>query len=87
MIFCFFYVVFKFSCYIAFDNKVLSIITNFHEIGQDVSPNGQNTFFIAIADTTNIYGQAVIASLREGRNIEALNTAGIELDTQIPIDL
>jgi hypothetical protein len=67
--------------------SLLSIITNLHEIGQDISPNGQTTFFIAIADTTNIYGQAVIASLREGRNIEVLNTAGIELDTQIPIDL
>jgi hypothetical protein len=29
----------------------------------------------------------VIASLREGRNIEVLNTAGIALDTQIPLEL
>jgi hypothetical protein len=66
---------------------LLGIGTNLHEIGQDVGPDGQNTFFTAIADTSNIYGQAVIASLREGRNIAVLNTAGIELDTQIPIDL
>jgi hypothetical protein len=67
--------------------SVLSIGTNLHQIGQDVGPDGQNAFFTAIADTTNIYGQAVIASLREGRNIAALNEAGIALDTQIPLDL
>lgn len=66
---------------------LLSIGTNLHDIGTDVGPNGQNGFFTLIADTTNIYGQAVIASLREGRNIEALNTARIELATQIPLDL
>jgi hypothetical protein len=66
---------------------LLGIGTNLHEIGQDVGPDGQNTFFTAIADTSNIYGQAVIASLQEGRNIAVLNTAGIALDTQIPIDL
>jgi hypothetical protein len=66
---------------------LLSIGTNLHEIGQDVGPDGQNTFFTAVADTSNIYGQAVIASLREGRNIAVLNTAGIALDTQIPLDL
>jgi hypothetical protein len=68
-------------------SALLSIGTNLHEIGTDVGPDGQNTFFTAIADTTNIYGQAVIASLREGRNIEVLNTAGIAVDTQIPTDL
>jgi hypothetical protein len=66
---------------------LLSIGTNLHEIGQDIGPDGQNTFFTAIADTSNIYGQAVIASLQEGRNIAVLNTAGIALDTQIPLDL
>jgi hypothetical protein len=66
---------------------LLGIGTNLHEIGQDVGPDGQNTFFTAIADTSNIYGQAVIASLQEGRNIAVLNTAGIALDTQIPLDL
>lgn len=68
-------------------SALLSIGTNLHEIGTDVGPDGQNTFFTAIADTTNIYGQAVIASLREGRNIAVLNTAGIAVDTQIPLDL
>jgi hypothetical protein len=68
-------------------SSLLSIGTNLHEIGLDVAPQGQNEFFTAIADTSNIYGQAVIASLREGRNIAVLNTAGIALDTQIPLDL
>lgn len=67
-------------------SSLLSIGTNLHEIGTDIAPNGQNEFFTAIADTSNIYGQAVIASLREGRNIAALNDAGIALDTQIPLE-
>ena len=66
---------------------LLSIGTNLHEIGRDVAPQGQNEFFTAIAQTSNIYGQAVIASLREGRNIDVLNTEGIPLNTQIPLDL
>jgi hypothetical protein len=68
-------------------SAVLSIGTNLHEIGRDVAPQGQNEFFTAIAQTSNIYGQAVIASLREGRNIDALNAEGIPLNTQIPLDL
>lgn len=66
--------------------SLLSIGTNLHEIGTDIGPNGQSEFFAAIADTSNIYGQAIIASLREGRNIDVLNTAGIALDTQIPLE-
>jgi hypothetical protein len=67
--------------------SLLSIGTSLHDIGRDVAPQGQNEFFTAIADTSNIYGQAVIASLREGRNIDVLNTEGIPLNTQIPLDL
>jgi hypothetical protein len=32
---------------------------------------------------TTVTGQAVIASMREGRNIAVLNAVGINLDTQL----
>ena len=63
---------------------VMSIATNLHEIGQDVSEYGPNQFFTAIADTNSLSGQAIVASLREGRNLAVLSKAGIETDTQLP---
>jgi hypothetical protein len=67
-------------------SSLLSFGTSLHQIGTDVLPAGQSPadFFEAIVDTGNIYGQAILASFREGRNIEVLNTAGIGSDTQIP---
>ena len=65
--------------------SLLSLGTSLHDIGLDQGNDGQNALFTAIADTPNIYGQAVIASLREGRNIAALNEVGINTDTQIPL--
>jgi hypothetical protein len=67
--------------------SLLSLGTSLHEIGLDQGNDGQNALFTAIAQTSNIYGQAVIASLREGRNIAELNAVGINTDTQIPLDV
>jgi hypothetical protein len=64
----------------------IGLATNLHSIGTDVSPNGPNTFFTTVANTANQGGQAVIASLREGRNIQALERAGIGVDTQLSAD-
>lgn len=66
-------------------SSVTSLAFNLHTIGTDVGPTGSAVFFDAIADRSNIYGQAIVAAMREGRNIEALNEVGIDLDTQIPI--
>jgi hypothetical protein len=65
-------------------SAVMSLGSNLQQIGKDVSPQGQAEFFTAIANTQNIYGQAIVSSFREGRNISALNDAGIGIDTQIP---
>ena len=65
-------------------SSIMSLGGSLHEIGQDVAPGGQAEFFTALADTSNQYGQAIIASFREGRNIAVLNNAGIGTDTQIP---
>ena len=67
-------------------SSLLSFGTSLHQIGADIVPPGKSPadFFTAIADTGNIYGQAILASFREGRNIDVLNAAGIGSDTQIP---
>jgi len=63
-------------------SAVMALGSNLHEIGKD--PNN-SAFFTAISNTSNLYGQAIVASMREGRNITTMNAAGIGSDTQIPI--
>jgi hypothetical protein len=65
-------------------SAVMSLGSNLQQIGKDVAPQGQAEFFTAIANTQNIYGQAIESSFREGRNIAALNEVGIGIDSQIP---
>jgi hypothetical protein len=65
-------------------SSIMSLSSSLHDIGTDVTPQGQNDFFTAIADTSNQYGQAIIASFREGRNIKVFDNVGIGSDTQIP---
>lgn len=64
-------------------SSVMSLASNLQQIGKDVAPQGQAEFFTALANTQNIYGQAIVSSFREGRNIAALNDAGIGMDSQI----
>ena len=64
-------------------SAIQSIVYSLHDIGTDIAPGGPNDLFTGIADTSNITGQAVIASLREGRNIQALGDAGVGTDTQL----
>jgi hypothetical protein len=61
----------------------LGLASRLHEIGLDVTEGGQAQFIEEVANTSNLTGQAVIASMREGRNIAVLNAVGIQLDTQI----
>lgn len=61
----------------------LGIASRLHDIGLDVTQGGAAQFFESVANTSNLPGQAVIASMREGRNIAVLNAVGIQLDTQL----
>jgi hypothetical protein len=65
-------------------SSVMSFAGNLHEYGVDVSDGGANEILTNIANLATLSGQALIASLREGRNILALQAAGIETDTQLP---
>lgn len=72
--------------YIANSTSVtLSLATGLHQFALEVEPGGVSDFFTATANTQNIGGQAVVASLREGRNIQALGDAGVAVDTQIRV--
>lgn len=62
-------------------SSVLSFTAALHEFG--INPQ-TNDFLEQVANSACLSGQSVIASLREGRNIAALEAAGIILDTQLP---
>lgn len=61
----------------------LSLGTRWHAFGLDIDEGGAAQFFEAVANTTSVAGQAVIASLREGRNIKLFNASGLGIDTQL----
>lgn len=60
---------------------ILNLGTSLHSIGTDADAA---PFFESIANVSDDAGQAVIASLREGRNIDALGKSGVGTDTQLP---
>jgi hypothetical protein len=64
-------------------STALGLASQLHDIGLDISEGGAAHFFENVANTSTITGQAVIASMREGRNIAVLNAVGIVLDTQL----
>jgi hypothetical protein len=64
-------------------STVLGLASQLHDIGLDVTEGGAAQFFENTANTNVLAGQAVIASMREGRNIAVLNAVGIQLDTQL----
>jgi hypothetical protein len=65
-------------------STALGLTSRLHEIGLDVTTGGAAQFFDSTANLSTVTGQAVIASMREGRNIAVLNAVGIQLDTQLP---
>ena len=62
----------------------MNLASSLHDIGLDTQVGGAASFFENIANLTNLGGQAVIASMREGRNIARLTAVGIQMDTQLP---
>jgi hypothetical protein len=64
----------------------MGLASQLHSIGIDTAQGGQASFFESIATINTLTGQAVISSMREGRNIERLNQVNIILDTQLPDD-
>lgn len=66
-------------------SAVLSVITNLHDLGTQDSRGGAASFLENTANLATLSGQAVVASMREGRNINKMNDVGLLLDTQITV--
>jgi len=54
------------------------LVRGLHDYGKDTSLGGTAYLLEQIANTSTLYGQAVIAAMREGRNIQRLADVGIE---------
>ena len=65
----------------------LALSEELGDIGTDASGYNTSVFFSRIANLNNLGGQAVEASLREGKNQNILNDAGVDLDAEIPNEL
>lgn len=62
----------------------MSLASQLHSIGNQILDRDGSDFFTAIANTMNQGGQAVIASLREGRNIDVLQEVGVGINAVLP---
>lgn len=65
-------------------NSIYGFIYSLPTYGTETEQGGTAWFLEAMADLTTQGGQAIIASLREGRNQVALNSSGIYTNTKIP---
>lgn len=65
-------------------SSTMNFVSSLHDLGLDQTPGGTANFLARVANLDTMSGQAVVASMREGRNIQRLNNIGILLDTQIP---
>lgn len=64
-------------------SSAMSFAENLHQWATETEDGGPNACLEALANTATLSGQAVISSLREGRNIASLESAGISMDTQL----
>jgi hypothetical protein len=67
-------------------NSIYSLIYSLPTYGTETEVGGMAWFLEAMADLTTLTGEAVVATLRQGRNSVALNSAGIVTNTRIPSD-
>lgn len=61
----------------------LALINQLHQLGSDASEGGPGELVEKTAQTTNLGGQSVLASLREARNQQAMWDAGLGIDIQL----
>ena len=63
---------------------IMSFVQSLPSYGVNTEENGPSQFLETVADINTQGGQAIVACLREGRNLAALNTVNIGVDTNIP---
>jgi len=68
----------------ASDTTAINLGQNLPEIGKDTSFGGPAMFMERVIDIDTLGGQATIAAMREGRNLQRISEAGVQQDA--PID-
>jgi len=63
---------------------VYSLINNLPSYGVQTEAGGMAQFWEGVANISTFTGQAIVATLREGVNQAALNTAGIQTNAVVP---
>ena len=63
---------------------IMSFVQSLPNYGVNTEENGPSQFLETVADLNTQGGQAIVACLREGRNIAALNAVNVGVDTDIP---
>lgn len=63
---------------------IMSFVQSLPNYGVNTQENGPSQFLETVADLNTQGGQAIVACLREGRNLSALNAVNVGVDTNIP---
>jgi hypothetical protein len=63
---------------------IMSFVQSLPNYGVNTEENGPSQFLESVADLNTQGGQAIVACLREGRNIAALSAVNVGVDTDIP---
>jgi hypothetical protein len=63
---------------------IMSFVQALPSYGINTEENGPSQFLETVADLNTQGGQAIVACLREGRNIAVLNAVNVGVDTNIP---
>ena len=64
---------------------IMSLVQNLPDYGINTEQNGPSQFLESVANLSTQGGQAIVACLREGKNVSVLDGTGVGQDTVIPI--
>lgn len=64
--------------------SIISLVQALPDLGQDKAVGGEAQFFDNIVVKTNVTGQAIIGTFRQGATTPALNNAGISTSNNVP---
>ena len=74
-----------FANLVAINNPtVYSLVYNFPTYGRQYEQGGAAQFWEGVANLSTFTGQAVVATLREGKNLAVLGNAGVQTNTTVP---
>jgi hypothetical protein len=74
-----------FANLVAINNPTIySLVYNFPAYGRQYEQGGAAQFWEGVANLSTFTGQAVVATLREGKNLAVLGNAGVQTNTTVP---